>query len=89
MPITLSALARDEALASLQKYAETNLDQRLGNLAAADLLDYLLEEIGPAIYNQAVADVQERLQARVQEIDVELHHEGFTYWQRRAATRRR
>ena len=30
--------------------------------------------------NQAVADVQERLQARVSELDIEVHEDEFTYW---------
>lgn len=41
-----------------------------------------IEEIGPLIYNQAVADVQERLQARVSELDIEVHEETFTYWRK-------
>ena len=50
--------------------------------AAAGLLGYLLEEIGPSIYNQAVADVQERLQHRVSELDIEVHEDEFGYWRK-------
>jgi uncharacterized protein (DUF2164 family) len=46
------------------------------------LLDYFLAEIAPAIYNQAVADVQARLQARVMEIDAEIFEDEFEYWQK-------
>ena len=42
-----------------------------------------LEEIGPAVYNKAVADVQERLMGRVQELDYEVHEDEFPYWRRR------
>jgi hypothetical protein len=41
-----------------------------------------LEEIGPLVYNQAVADVQERLQARIAELDIESHEDEFTYWRK-------
>lgn len=34
---------------------------------------------------QAVAEAQERLLARVQELDIELHKDEFGYWQRRKA----
>ena len=88
MAITLPDPDREEAIASLQTYAAENLDAPLGNLGATALLDFFLEEIGPAIYNRAVVDVQERLQARLIEIDAELHEEAFAYWRRRARGRR-
>ncbi|HET9207403.1 MAG TPA: DUF2164 family protein, partial [Burkholderiaceae bacterium] len=55
---------------------------KIGNVAAGGLLGYFLEEIGPLVYNQAVADVQERLQARITELDIEVHEEPFQYWQK-------
>jgi len=48
-------------------------------------LNFFLEEIGPSIYNQAVAEVQERLIARVTEIDIECHEDEFVYWNKRRA----
>ncbi len=87
MAIQLSEADRDDAIASIQRYAEEELDQPLGGLAAGILLDYILEEIGPSIYNQAVADVQERLHARLAEIDGDLHEEPFGYWRKRGARR--
>jgi uncharacterized protein (DUF2164 family) len=61
------------------------MDERIGNIAAGALLGYFLQEIGPTIYNQAVAEVQDRLQARVMELDLEIHEDEFTYWSRQAA----
>lgn len=57
----------------------------VGNIGAGALLSFFLEEIGPLVYNQAVAQVQERLQARVQELDIEFNEEEFQYWRRRQA----
>jgi uncharacterized protein (DUF2164 family) len=47
------------------KYFEANLEERIGNLEANALLGFILEEIGPSIYNKGVADAQERMQARL------------------------
>jgi uncharacterized protein (DUF2164 family) len=58
------------------------MDEKIGNIAAGGLLGFFLEEIGPSIYNKAVADVQERLQARVAEVDIEVHETEFGYWQK-------
>jgi uncharacterized protein (DUF2164 family) len=60
------------------------MEQRIGNIAAGALLTFFLEEIGPTVYNKAVAEVQERMQARVIELDIEVHEEEFQYWPRQA-----
>ncbi|KAA5924256.1 DUF2164 domain-containing protein [Achromobacter xylosoxidans] len=80
MAIELERGVRDTAIASIQRYFDQNMEERIGNIAAGALLGFILEEIGPSIYNQAVADVQERLQARVSELDLEVHEEEFAYW---------
>lgn len=82
MAIEISAEARKEAVASLMRYFDENMEERLGNVAAGALLGFFLEEIGPVIYNRAVADVQERLQQRVAEVDMEVHEDEFQYWRK-------
>ncbi len=88
MSIELSKEARKQAIASIERYFETHLEQRIGNIAAGGLLGFILEEIGPSIYNRAVADVQERLQARVMEVDIEVHEDEFGYWAKYERQRR-
>ena len=83
MAIEIPKDARAEAIASIQRYFDANMDERIGNIAAGGLLGFFLEEIGPVIYNQAVTEVQERLQMRVSELDIDIHEEAFTYWRRR------
>ena len=82
MAIEISPEQRKEAIASIERYFRENMEDRIGNIAAAALLGYFLEELGPAIYNKAVADVQERLQARVMEVDIEIHEDEFAYWRK-------
>lgn len=84
MSIELTREARAEAVASIERYFEVHMEERIGNIAAGALLGFFLEEIGPSIYNQAVADVQEKLQARVAELDFEAHEDEFPFWPRRA-----
>ena len=89
MDIELSAEARKRAISSIERYFSVNMDEPIGNVAAGALLGYFIEEIGPAIYNQAVADVQQRLQARVMEVDIELHADEFDYWRKYEQARKR
>ena len=81
--------ARKRAITSIERYFDENMEERIGNVAAGALLGYFLEEIGPLVYNQAVADVQERLQMRVMEVDIELHVDEFDYWRKYDQARKR
>jgi uncharacterized protein (DUF2164 family) len=80
--IELPREVRQQAVASIERYFAENMEEKIGNVAAGGLLGYILEEIGPAIYNQAVRDVQERLRQRVEEIDLEVHEDEFGYWKK-------
>jgi uncharacterized protein (DUF2164 family) len=82
MTVEISKEVRKEAITSIERYFRENMDEPIGNIAAAALLAYFLEEIGPLVYNQAVVDVQEKLQMRVSELDIEHHEDEFGYWRR-------
>lgn len=82
MTIKIPTPARQQAIESIKRYFSTNMDEEIGSLGADMLLDFFIGEIGPAVYNQAVADVQERLQARVMEVDAEVYEDEFPYWSR-------
>jgi uncharacterized protein (DUF2164 family) len=85
--IELSKQMRGDAIASIQRYFEENMTEPIGELPAGLLLNYFLEEVGPAIYNQAIADSQSNLQQRVADLDGELYKEAFQYWSRAKAKR--
>ena len=80
MTIELPLATRQTAVASIQRYFKQNMDEPIGNITAGALLEFFLAEIGPLVYNKAVADVQQRLQARIQEIDLEVYEDEFQYW---------
>lgn len=82
MTIELPREIRDQAVASIERYFRENMEEKIGNIAAGGLLGFFLEEIGPAVYNKGVADVQERLQMRVSEVDIEIHEDEFQYWRK-------
>jgi len=85
--IELAEQARKDAIASIQQYFEVNMPEPLGQLPAGLLLDFFVEEIGPAIYNKAITDAQTRIQQRVIELDSELYVDEFQYWPKLAAKR--
>ena len=87
--IELSKEQRAEAIASVKKYFEEEIREPIGDLRAGLLLDFFLEEIGPAIYNRAVADSQTRLAARVADLEGELYADEFQYWVRQAKKKKK
>ena len=80
MTIEISNDATQAAIVSIQRYFAENMDEEIGNLAAGALLGFFLKEVGPLVYNKAVADAQARLQAQVMDLDVEVYEEAFQYW---------
>ncbi len=88
MSLELGKPTREAAVASLKQYFAENLPEPIGDLQAGLLLDYFLEEIGPAIYNHAIADAQTRMQLRVADLNGELFEDELQYWPRLAAKRK-
>ena len=82
MTIELPDASRQTAVASIQRYFQENMDEPIGNITAGALLAFFIEEVGPLVYNKAVADVQQRLQARIMEVDLEVYEDEFPYWSR-------
>ncbi len=72
--------ARTKAVALLRQYAADNLEEPIGDLKATLLLDFVLEEIGPTLYNQGVADAQAFMAERVVDLEATCHHAEFPSW---------
>jgi uncharacterized protein (DUF2164 family) len=87
-PIEFPKEIRARSIASIQRYFEENLSEPIGDLPAGQLLSFFLEEIGPLIYNHAIADAQARMQSRVADLSGELYSDEFQYWPRYDAKRR-
>ena len=69
MAITLSPEHKKQLLASIKRYFVEHLDEDIGDLKAGLLLDYCLKEIGPVIYNKAIADAQAYFQERAVDLE--------------------
>lgn len=80
MTITLSAETRVRFIASIKRYFAETLEDDIGDLKASLLLDFVLREMGPSIYNRAVADAQARIQDMVLELDSSCYEADLGYW---------
>ena len=80
MKIEISKEDRTQAIASIRQYFQENVDGQIGELAAGLLLNFFVEDIGPLIYNRAIADAQQRMGLRVADLNGELYCPEFQYW---------
>ena len=80
MPIALSETARKQSIASIKRYFVEELDQEIGDLKAGLLLEFILKEIGPSIYNAAIGDAQTYLRDRVADLEGACSVPEFAYW---------
>ena len=86
-PLTLPDDARKRAIASIQRFFGDELGQDIGDLKASTVLDYFLVELGPVVYNKAVADATTFFAERASDLGALAYQDEFSYWP--AATRRR
>ena len=80
MNIELTAQETTEAIASLKKYAASELELELGDLRAKLLLDYVLKELGPLAYNRGVADAEKFLRTHLEDMSATCFEPPMTYW---------
>ena len=81
MSIKLLKEKEKRIIESIKLYFEENMESKIGDLKAGLLLDYILKEIGPIIYNQAIEDAQNYMTEKITELDSSCYAPEFTYWQ--------
>lgn len=89
MSITLTAEARKQALTSITRFCDEELEVELSQIQAAQLLDYFLKEIAPSAFNAGVAAAQVFLRDRLADLEASVHEREFLYWPKGSSTRRK
>jgi uncharacterized protein (DUF2164 family) len=75
--IVLSEDSRKSAVAALRGYFAANLDEEIGDLKAGLLLDFILSELGPSVYNQAIADARSFFEERSNDLAAVCYRDEF------------
>jgi uncharacterized protein (DUF2164 family) len=78
--IKLSKDNKKQLLASIKRYFDESMEDEIGDLKAELLLDYFLKEIGPIVYNQAIADAAAFFRERTADLDASFYEVEFGYW---------
>lgn len=73
MPITLPDTTKKAHIEAIKHYFSEERGAEIGDLQASFFLDFVIETVGPSIYNQAIKDAQAHLQNVVVDLDAVLH----------------
>lgn len=57
----------------VQAYFEGERSESIGQLAAEQIIDFMIGELGPFIYNQGIADARAMIAEKMAQIDDELY----------------
>lgn len=72
-PTKLSRETRDTLIANIQQFFEMERGETIGELAADGVLDFVLKEIGPHVYNQALADCRALVNERMAGMEEDIY----------------
>lgn len=73
VPSKMTREYREELCLRIQQYVADELGQEIGQLAAENMLDFMLGELGPHLYNQAVADARHVAAQRMAGLEEDLY----------------
>lgn len=73
MRIRLAPDRRARLIVALKSYFTTEFDESLSDFRAQALLDFLVRELGPPVYNQGVRDAAKFMQDKLTDIDGEIY----------------
>ncbi|WP_285105060.1 DUF2164 domain-containing protein [Paenibacillus sp. UMB4589-SE434] len=71
--IKLTKEQREVLVSEVQHYYEVERSETIGELASADILEFMLKTIGPYVYNQALEDARKMLNDRFAAVEDELY----------------
>ena len=64
----LAKEVKEEIVADIQRYFSDELDESIGNLSAELLLQFMIEKVGPAIYNQGIRDAHALVSKKLEDL---------------------
>lgn len=83
MTINMEQQTEDYLLASIKRFFLEELEEEIGDLKSRSVLEYFVREIGPSVYNQAIADAQTFLERATTDLAGVRYEPEFDYWKQR------
>lgn len=68
----LSEERRSQIVAALQGYFQSEFDEELSAFRADELVSFMLSQIGPSLYNQAIQDARGYMAEKLDDLDTDF-----------------
>ena len=59
---------KQDAIGAIKRFFQQERDEELSDFQAATILEFILAEVGPHIYNQALADAHTLMSKEIEEL---------------------
>ena len=82
MPIKLEKDTQKYLVGSIKRFFAEEMGDEIGDLKAMRVLDFCIKEIGPSIYNQAIADAQSYFQEKASDLGGARYEAEFDFWKK-------
>ena len=76
--IRLTDERKAEILRRLTSLFASEFDEKLSPFRAEQILTFFLQNLGPAVYNQAIQDARKYMSERLEDLDATFYAEGPT-----------
>lgn len=64
----LTKESKEQMIADIQKYFQDERDEEIGSLSAELLFQFMIEKLGPAIYNQGIRDAHSFMTKKLEDL---------------------
>ncbi|NGP57223.1 DUF2164 domain-containing protein [Paenibacillus thiaminolyticus] len=72
-PIKLPRERKEHIMEQVKQYFAEERSEELGDIGAEQLIDFMIKELGPLLYNQAVQDARKLLLERMAALEDDLY----------------
>ncbi|CAG7616362.1 DUF2164 domain-containing protein [Paenibacillus allorhizosphaerae] len=71
--IKLPKEEKEQIINSVKNYFEEERSETIGDLGAEQIIDFMMKELGPYIYNKAISDARALVNEKMNQMDDELY----------------
>jgi uncharacterized protein (DUF2164 family) len=73
MPIKIPKEQKEQIISNFKTFFEEERSETIGDLAAEQIIDYMIKELAPYIYNKAIEDARQILIQKITSLEEELY----------------
>lgn len=73
MGLSMSDERKADVARALSGFFQSEFDEELSEFRALEVVDFMLRQVGPSQYNQAIGDARHFLMEKIEELDVALY----------------